>query len=144
MKFGWAEYRKLVAILGIGMLIALPACNLGALGRPDSAQIVLVSAAEGGTVASNDGLVRLDIPAGALSEDVEISIAPVPSEDAPEELLAMAETYGGILPDTPAYHLQPDGLEFDQPVTIRFEAGPDAIKDGSVEGFILLIQSGNG
>ena len=137
-------YRGVFRIIGIGILISLPTCNFHPQSRPDSAQIVLISATEGGTVASSDGRVTLEIPAGALSEDAEISIAPVPPEDIHEELMALAEAYGGSLPNASAYRLQPDGLEFEQPVTIRFEDGPDAIQDSVVKVFVLLTQSGNG
>jgi hypothetical protein len=73
-----------------------------AVGNPVSKNI----GASGGFIASPDGRLELNIPAGALSSNTDISIQPVTNE-AP----------GGI---GLSYHLMPDGITFSKPVTLSF------------------------
>jgi hypothetical protein len=64
---------------------------------------------DGGTVTSDDGVLTIDIPAGALDSAVDVGIAVVPAEDV------------GLTPDLvsqPVYELSPDGAAFDVPVAV--------------------------
>lgn len=63
----------------------------------------------GGTVVSEDGRFSLDIPAGALEEQVEISVEVVECE--------AADSVG------PCYDVMPHGVGFLYPATVTFELG---------------------
>ncbi|MBW8012943.1 MAG: hypothetical protein FVQ83_17130 [Chloroflexi bacterium] len=97
------------------------ACILTGCSGDGSSNAVLISAQEGGTLTSDDGKLTITIPSGALDEDTEISVALIPVEDLPQELLELAGEYSGVDPEDSAYSLQPDGLEFSQPVSITLE-----------------------
>ena len=70
---------------------------------------------EGGVVRTGDGFAELIVPPGALTEDVEITILPWQG-DAPVAAIA------------PTFDFQPDGLVFEQPVTMRIalDVGADS------------------
>lgn len=74
----------------------------------------LISAVNGGTITSSDGKLTLEIPAGALKADKEISISVVSLDELPAEF-AQLENLGA------AYHLEPDGLEFEQPIEVSLQ-----------------------
>jgi len=76
-----------------------------------------VRAVEGGTITSTDGRVSLEIPAGALPEDTEVSINEV-SEDEWTEAIKDLE------PEGPVLRLEPDGVEFSEPVTVTLQVDP--------------------
>lgn len=75
---------------------------LGDESNPKSAS-TMISAKNGGTLTSSDGKLILTVPAGALSEDTEISVTPVENEGVVE------------------YEFKPDGLQFSQPAIVTFE-----------------------
>ena len=141
MKFSWKKYLILVAILGIG-LFSYISYNFISRQFMDSTQRVLVLAAEGGTVTSSDGLLTLNIHAGALSVDTEISISLASAQEAPDKLLDLAESDESTLSNASAYRLEPDGLEFILPITFQLQA-PDALDDNTLESIDLLTQSAN-
>jgi hypothetical protein len=62
----------------------------------------------GGQIETDQAI--LDIPPGALTTDVEITVEPVDDSQLPD----------GVLPGT-ALDLGPDGQEFDEPVTLTIE-----------------------
>lgn len=70
---------------------------------------------EGGQVVSDDGRVTLDIPAGALADDVEISIHEVE-----------AEADGAI---GTAYQIEPAGVVLSFPAELTFDVVADAEGD---------------
>ncbi|MFW6010470.1 MAG: hypothetical protein ACOC9H_00995, partial [Gemmatimonadota bacterium] len=61
----------------------------------------------GGTLETDGGDVTLDVPEGALEEDVELSISSVESSELPE----------GAVEGT-AFDFGPDGQEFDEPLLL--------------------------
>jgi len=85
------------------------ACEDGTL-APDTTEpegvSVDVSAADGGTVASEDGKAELTIPAGALAEDTTIT-------------LAVEAASGDAQADV--YNFGPDGLAFLKPVKLAID-----------------------
>ena len=93
---------------------------------------VAISAAEGGAVASEDGVITLSIPAGALAEDTDISITAV---DAPESL--EGAPLAGVV-----YELQPSGLTFLQPAEVTFSA--DAGEPGTTPLLVPISVSDAG
>jgi hypothetical protein len=77
----------------------------------------------GGTLASVDQLLSVEIPAGALSEDVEVTIKP--ADDAP------AGAIGTV------YELGPAGTQFAEPVAIRIDYADENL--GDVEPWTLSL-----
>ncbi len=116
---------------GLGLLAS---CG----GGSNDGTSVTVSAPAGGSVSSDDGLLTLDVPPGALEADTQISIRTVSSDDLPDGL---AEGVEGSV----AYRLEPDGLTFSKPViaTLRLDqeglASPD--QEGAFEVPLLFIQA---
>lgn len=58
-------------------------------------------------ITSDDGLLTIEIPVGAMAEPVDITATAIASADLPPELKELAPLG--------AYALEPDGLVFDQP-----------------------------
>jgi hypothetical protein len=82
----------------------------------------------GGTVESADGKARLDVPAGALSSPVEISITTLPIDDTlPIGTLAAVE-------------LGPSGQTFDVPVTITLSFRSGDIPSGDSASDLCIGQ----
>lgn len=126
--------------LTVGMIIA--ACGAGP--EPTEEQLpvqatepepegVIVSASVGGEVASEDGNVVVEIPAGALAADTDITVERLEPADYPSELDGIP-----VLGDV--YSFGPDGLEFAEPVRIirRFPLNPHG--DRSAPGLPWAIQ----
>ena len=97
-------------------------------------------AAQGDSIGTSDGKITLEIPAGALTEDTTVSIR-VLSED--EWTDAIKELH----PVGPVYSLEPDGLTFQKPVTVKlaldsslYSVGPDEIE---VTAPLLYAADGN-
>ncbi len=93
-----------------------------------------VAAVMGGTVSSDDGHLILDIPAGALAEDVAIAVTSLDPADWPEEFVD-----GAVIGDV--YDLQPSGLTFSEPVTIshRLTGAGSELDSGSEVPLTLLV-----
>ena len=92
------------------------------------------------SVTSDDGKLTLQIPLGAIGDDVEISITMVPLAELPEPLKNVRGAGTG-------YKLEPDGLEFSEPVTAileldRSELDPE--DEGSVTAYALVTQTADG
>jgi hypothetical protein len=93
---------------------------------------------EGGSITSRDGRLTLTFPPGALTEDTEIIITDIKGGEVRVES-------DGLEPQF-TYHLEPDGIEFNAPVTASFPADETPVQgDGSIvtEG-ALLYTSSNG
>src|SRR5688500_14432758 len=94
-------------LLAVGLVVTALACSSES-GSPASSTpsggrgSVDVS---GGTVATSDGAVEVDVPAGALDSAVTITIEPVASP--------LAGAIGTV------YEIGPSGTVFNAPVTIR-------------------------
>lgn len=128
------------------LFVASLACNLIGLIRPPSMgglpeNKVLISVEGGGSLTSTDGKLTLDVPPGALSEDTEITAMPISLDELSPELRELAE--GGL-----AYRLEPDGLQFSQPITISLQLAeedlPEKLPANSIVAFSLLTQGQNG
>ncbi|MEW6144996.1 MAG: hypothetical protein AB1598_08280 [Thermodesulfobacteriota bacterium] len=93
---------------------------------------------EGGTITSKDGRLMLTFPPGALPEDTEITITDINGGEARAKS-------DGLEPQF-TYNLEPDGIEFNVPVTASFLLDEKPVQgDGSIatEG-ALLFTSSNG
>jgi hypothetical protein len=86
--------------------------------------------AEGGKIASADGLISLTIPAGALSANTNISIQPISST-----------TPGGL---GQAYRFLPDGQKFAKPVTLTMTYDPDSLRSGQPDVLQVVYQDAEG
>lgn len=94
----------------------------------------------GGSVASVDGSLSLTVPAGALSEDVEIRVTTVPATQFREEFQPLAAE------DVVVYDLQPSGLQFTTPVAIEMTVPGVVIEGGDsfglTPGIAFLVSEG--
>ena len=77
----------------------------------------------GGSLTSADGKLELDIPDGALASDDTITVQPI-TNNCP----------GG---SGSAYRLGPEGLKFNQPVTLKFHYDDSTLKS-TLAGFMLI------
>jgi hypothetical protein len=77
-----------------------------AAGSPTGATVSTSVGAAGGTVTSSDGSLQVSIPAGALAQDVTITVTPV-TPPGPGSLGT-------------AYDLGPNGTMFAMPITLAF------------------------
>jgi len=76
-----------------------------AVGTTTGDSVSVAVGANGGSVKSADGMVELDIPAGALSANTIITVQPI-TNNCPGAGLE-------------AYRFSPNGLHFNQPVTLK-------------------------
>lgn len=84
----------------------------------------------GGTVTSTDNLITIEIPAGALGATETITITVIEPDELGPEFDEIANEIG----IDKAYELGPDGLEFDQPVSVSFASDQTVVQQGdSVE-----------
>jgi hypothetical protein len=92
--------------------------DAGAEAGDGAAEVVkeTITAADGGSVATDGDTAKIVIPAGALAEDTEISIETLAKADQPD-----AENLG-----SDAFDIGPDGTTFEKPVTLTLKL------DGSV------------
>lgn len=83
----------------------------------------------GKQVNAQGGKVQLDVPAGAVTEDVTINVEPVKAGDLPSD--------GSVLPGT-AFHFTPSGLTFAQPVPVAIAYDPAAIPSNKAASRLRL------
>jgi len=74
-----------------------------------------IDAADGGTVETESGSASIEIPAGALSEDTEITLEELDRSEQPD-----ADDLGSN-----AFEFGPDGTQFEEPVTITIRLDAD-------------------
>jgi hypothetical protein len=79
---------------------------------------------DGGTITSSDGLLRLSVPAGALESTASVSIVPITNE-APLGL--------GL-----GYRLEPEGIDFKEPITLTFHYSDEMLGSTS-EDFLWIV-----
>lgn len=91
---------------GPGPALTPPPIAQTQAGDPEGLPNFATIGAAGGTLVSSDGRLTVDVPAGALTTDTEIGIAPI-----------VAKAPGSLGSD---YRLTPEGLTFAQPVTLTF------------------------
>jgi len=101
-----------------------------AAGDPDGSATAATIGAEGGELASSDGLFTISIPAGALAADTEIGIQPITN---------MA--WGGR---GKGYRLTPDGLSFGAVVSVTFSLGEDLLAGSDPSLADIAVQRDDG
>lgn len=97
-----------------------PPAAVTPVGTPVDNPVGKVIGSSGGSLVSADGKLELNIPAGALVNNTNISIQPVTNE-----------TPGGI---GLSYHLMPDGIKFAKPVTLVYH-----YTDGEINGTLPYL-----
>ena len=83
----------------------------------------------GGVVTSEDGRVVLEIPAGALADDVQIEI--VEADDTPEDAIG------------PGYQIEPYGLSFGRPALLTYDVS-DGMGDMDPDSVHLVAEGSAG
>jgi YVTN family beta-propeller protein len=78
----------------------------------------VVSAADGGKVASPDGKITLEIPPGALPRDTRVTVRVVPPGEWTENVQALG-------PRGPVYSVEPDGLKLNKPAKLTLRLDPE-------------------
>jgi hypothetical protein len=80
---------------------------------------------DGGVVVSEDGRMSIEIPAGALADEVEITIEVVagPSGSASD-----------------LYVMEPMGLVFERPVVVTFDYDGETLGDATADDLSLVAQ----
>ena len=127
--------RTLLPVVAIVAFAALAvSCGGGSSGKT-------VIGVEGGVATSDDGKLTLDIPPGALDEEIELTISAVSVDELPEALREVSGT-------GPAYRLEPDGLVFDEPVPVTLKLDrselDDVPEDGVVAQLLLTLDADGG
>ncbi|HEV7331198.1 MAG TPA: hypothetical protein VGN63_09175 [Flavisolibacter sp.] len=101
------------------------------VGTPDgSPKVQKIIGPEGGTLTSDDGRLKLTIPAGALPSAQEVSIQAISNENP----LAVEK----------AYRLAPHGVEFAKPVTVAFSYTDEEVSNTLPEALGIAYQDDKG
>lgn len=99
-------------------------------GSPTGSIVSQVIGAGGGRVVSEDGVVTIDVPSGALASNVTITVQQV-SNTAP----------GGF---SSSYRLGPEGQAFGAPVTLTFSFPADVVDGVDVTSATIASQQADG
>jgi hypothetical protein len=131
IKFRELPFRTKVitGAIGLGLVLVLIMALLPGGGEKGTLLAEEpVSAAQGSSIASSDGKITLEIPSGALTEDTTISIRVLSEEEWTDDIKDLS-------PAGPVYSLEPDGLTFQEPVSLKltmdrslYSVGPDGIE----------------
>ena len=108
--------RTALAALLLASTVATTGCDLAAgdgTGR------------DGGVVVSEDGRVSLEIPAGALADEVEITIEVVAGPNGSASDL---------------YVMEPMGLVFERPVVVTFDFDAETLGGATADDLSLVAQ----
>jgi hypothetical protein len=97
-------------VLGcVALLFAVERCSSSSSHPPGGATTSTVIGTTGGSVASSDGVLSVNIPAGALPANVTVTVTP---ESSPP-----SGAIGAV------YDIGPEGTVFASPVTMTFHYG---------------------
>jgi hypothetical protein len=138
--------RKLLLLLALAVsALVLSSCDgdddVGGAESPTPAVGATATPAEKDrTVTSDDGNLTLEIPPGAVAEETDITITAVPLDELPDELQVVRGAGDG-------YRLEPDGLEFSEPVAVSLELDRGELEGQPQDGITaygLVILTGDG
>jgi len=115
--------RRIAKLAAVALAAAVfaPGC--------DGAEEGTVVGPRGGVVTSEDGRVTLDVPEGALADEVAIQI--VEAEDAPGDAIG------------PAYVIEPFGLTFARPAELVYDVS-DSAGEMDADAVQLVIERNDG
>lgn len=85
---------------------------------------------DGGILTSKDGLVTITIPAGALGQEESITIEKISTEALGTEFDELSEASG----ISEVYELGPNGLQFDEAITVTFGSSQSPVQNGDSLG----------
>ena len=94
---------------------------------------VYVIGSEGGTFSSTDGLVTLEIPGGAIDEEIGITVEPATDPSMNEKML----------PDR-IFDFGPSGTQFSDPVVVTIKYDPATLPSGIDEQLLSIRKYLNG
>jgi len=96
-----------------------------------------ISAEDGGTLETPDGALTLEVDSGDLGEDVTLSVTQTVRTDPEVDLTVGANP--GIGQAAAVYDLEPDGLAFDNPVTITISADVSSLNESQRNNLSLYL-----
>lgn len=99
------------------------------LGTPMGNEVTAVIGAAGGSLQSADGIMRITIPAGAVSTETNFSVQQV------------TNALGNGMP---SYRLKPEGVHFQQPVKLEYYYGGTDIGNMNPKMLFLACQDKDG
>ncbi len=134
--------KIIIRAVGLGLVLALILVLLSGCGEKGVLPVEeRISAAQGGSIGTSDGKIALEIPPGALTEDTTVSIRVLSEDEWTDDIKDLS-------PVGPVYSLEPDGLIFQEPVTVKlaldstlYSVGTDGIE---VTVPLLYTTTGNG
>lgn len=130
--------RAFARIAAVGAVLSLAAVLASCGGGDDGGGGDLF---DGTTVRSDDGVLTVEVPAGAAADGVEVTITALSEEGLPSELQGADAVVVG-------YELDPDGAEFSEPVLVTFRVSPSNheldLPDEAVPLGLLLTQNAAG
>jgi len=88
----------------------------------------IISSKTGATIQSSDGKLTLEFPAGAVSEEVKVSVKIISHEEFSMDVEELD-------PNGTIYSLEPDGLQFKKAVKVTLEV--DNVVEELDEGFVV-------
>jgi len=124
-----ARFRWATALPG-AMILAGCLGGGGGSSSGIGAETTKTIGADGGMVMSPDDRLTLAFPAGALPANTEITIEQLDPDDPP----APFNVEDGV---AAAYDLRPDGVDFDEPVTVTYQTGKAPTADGDARAVAL-------
>lgn len=110
-----------------------PAAQTGKItpaGTPEGTPVTITIGPAGGTLQSADKRIRLDVPAGALATDQQLTVQPI-SNHAP----------GGL---RQAYRLSPQGLKLAKPATLTVQYADGDLNGTFAEALSVAYQDDKG
>jgi hypothetical protein len=127
MKLGKA-FRFSVA--SVGLAFALIACSASneSTGSDTGGVVSMRVGATGGTITAPDG-TEVDIPAGALTGEIEITLTPATGLAAPPQTSVVGT----------AYTFGPEGTQFAKAVTVKLAFDPKLIPAGMRDDQIVVF-----
>ena len=127
-----------VVVLAIALFAVVMGCSKGGgsnvvsnVVSNDNDLVTGVIGANGGTLTTPSGNTSLDVPVGALSGNIVISVSQNESSDT-------------IGPPQIVYSFYPDGLTFNTPATVTFKYNPDYLPSGADETNLKVAYESNG
>ncbi len=134
----WRAGGSLVCVLALGCgggaakspTPKPPEIAVTPVGAPHGGPSELLVPATGGTLASADGRLAVDIPADALATAQTLTLQPI-ADEAP----------GGV---GPAYRLGPEGTTFAKPVTLTFHYTEDDLIGSEAATLAVAFQDAQG
>lgn len=101
--------------------------------EPGGTEIAGSVGPSGGTVSARGGALRLTFPAGAVSEEIEVTVGPLASPPPSPDLIPGS-----------ALDLGPDGASFGEEVEIVFRYDPSELPAGMQESSLGVYRARNG